>query len=252
LTVEYDGTEFCGFQWQPAVRTVAGVLESALSRLFAEPVKVTGAGRTDSGVHATGQVVSFSTATHFPFERLTQALASLLPPDLSVREAATVEAGFSARFSAHERTYVYGVLNRLPAALLRRYVHHVAGPLDVAAMRAAAAHLVGEHDFGSFSTPLQGARGVRLVNRLQVESAGEFLRFEIAANGFLHRMVRTIVGTLLECGSGRRTPNDVRAAVGIVDRTLAGATAPAHGLYLAGVRYPEYDSFAEPPLFLHR
>ncbi|MBV8489815.1 MAG: hypothetical protein JO199_04720, partial [Candidatus Eremiobacteraeota bacterium] len=126
LTVEYDGTDFCGFQWQPNARTVAGVLEAALSGMLDEPVKVTGAGRTDSGVHACGQVVSFSTARAFPFERLTIALNSALPSDVTVRESAVASDDFSARFSAIERTYVYAILaRREPSALLRNAAYHV-------------------------------------------------------------------------------------------------------------------------------
>jgi tRNA pseudouridine38-40 synthase len=231
------------------VRTVAGVLESALSQLFAEPVKVTGAGRTDSGVHATGQVVSTPTQTEFPLERLLAALRGLLPDDLSVREVAAVEADFSARFSARERTYVYVILNRpQPNALLARYAYHVPWELDLDVMRTAAAHLVGEHDYRSFAAAVETPT-VRRVVCLEVAPCGDLLRIEIAADGFLHHMVRTIVGTLVECATGRRRPGQIPELLGARDRSPVGPTAPAHGLYLAGVRYPDgYDSFAEPPV----
>ncbi|MBV8433471.1 MAG: tRNA pseudouridine(38-40) synthase TruA [Candidatus Eremiobacteraeota bacterium] len=250
LTVEYDGTEFCGFQWQPAMRTVAGELEAALSRLFDEPVNVVGAGRTDTGVHATGQVVSCATAAAFPFERLTLALNSTLPRDVTIREAAVVDAAFSARFSARERTYIYAILNRrTPSALLRRRAYHVWKPLDVGAMRLAAESLVGERDFRSFCGVLpESGVTVRTVRRLAMDRTGDTIRLEIAADGFLHHMVRTIVGTLVECGWGKRTPADVAAIVAARDRAAAGHNAPPHGLYLAGVRYDDYDSFAEPPI----
>jgi tRNA pseudouridine38-40 synthase len=249
LTVEYDGTDFCGFQWQPGTRTVAGALEAALERLFSEPIKVTGAGRTDSGVHATGQVVSLATGSGFPLERLPFALRGLLPSDLVVRATEPVDASFSARFSARERTYVYAVLNR-PArgALVSRYAHHVGHLLDVAAMRAAGAYLVGEHDFRSFTAAAQ-ASTTRSLRRLEIGRCGELIRFEIAADGFLHHMVRSIVGTLIECGSGRRDPAGVPVTLAALDRSAAGPTAPPVGLYLAGVRYADgYDSFAEPPI----
>lgn len=252
LTIEYDGTDFCGFQWQPDVRTVASVLEDALARILAQPIKVTGAGRTDAGVHACGQVVSLSAAGAFPFDRLARALNSMLPADLSVRESAVEEPGFSARYSARERSYVYAVLNRsAPSALAARYAAHVAEPLDLAAMRAAAAALVGEHDFRSFcGTPPEGGSTVRTVARLTIDRCGDLLRIAIAADGFLHHMVRAIAGTLIECGRGRRPPAQVAAILAARDRAAAGVNAPACGLYLAGVRFAGgYDSFAEPPIF---
>lgn len=233
------------------MRTVAGVLEAALSRLFSEAVKIAGAGRTDSGVHATGQVVSLSTAADdFPFDRLGVAMRSLLPPDCSVRQAEIVEAVFSARFSARERTYVYAILNRAePSALLARYAYHVARPLDLEALRAGAAPLVGEHDFRSFAAASPETVTARTVRRLEIDRRGELIRIEIAADAFLHHMVRTVVGTLVECGAARRDPGEMPAIVAAQNRSAAGSTAPPHGLYLAGVRYADgYDSFAEPPI----
>ncbi len=255
LTIEYDGTDFCGFQWQPQVRTVASVLEAALSRILAQPVKITGAGRTDAGVHACGQVVSLATAAAFPFDRLARALNSLLPADLAVREAALVEAGFSARYSARERTYIYAVLNRrAPSALAARYAAHVSEPLDLAAMRAAAGPLVGEHDFRSFcGSPPEGGGTVRTVGRLTIDRCGDLVRIAIVADGFLHHMVRAIAGTLLECGRGRRSPAQVDAILAARDRGAAGVNAPACGLYLAGAKFADgYDSFAEPPILAGR
>ena len=251
LTVEYDGTNFSGFQWQSQARTIAGTLELALSRLFRESIKVTGAGRTDAGVHATGQVVSCTTARAFPFDRLAVALGALLPPDCSIRETTVVADGFSARFDARERSYVYAILNRPHrSALLVRYAHSVPQPLDVGAMRAGAAHLIGEHDFRSFAAASAQERTVRRLRRIELRMAGELVRIEVAADGFLHHMVRTIVGTLVECGTGRREPSDLARALAACDRASAGPTAPPQGLYLAGVRYADgYDSFAEPPVF---
>lgn len=210
------------------------------------------AGRTDTGVHASGQVVSFHTTRSFPFDRLTLALNSELPHDLTVRETAIVDDGFSARFSADERTYVYALLNRRePSALLRRYVYHVWSPLDLEAMRSAARRVIGEHDFRSFCGMLpEGGVTVRTVRRLELERRGDLIRVEIAADGFLHRMVRTIVGTLAECGAGRRDPASLTDVVAARSRASAGITAPPQGLYLAGVRYPDgFDSFSEPPVF---
>lgn len=225
------------------------MLETALAQLFGETVKITGAGRTDSGVHATGQVVSCATSSSFPFERLPHALRGQLPTDCSARDSTIVEAGFSARFAARERTYVYAILNRRdPSALVGRYAYHVAAPLDVAAMRRAGEGLVGERDFRSFAAAAPDEPTIRCVRRLEVGRYGDLIRIEIAANGFLHHMVRTIVGTLTECGSGRRDPGEVPAILAARDRSAAGATAPPQGLFLAGVRYDDYDSFAEPPI----
>lgn len=230
-------------------------MEEALSRLFCEPVKVTGAGRTDSGVHAGGQVVSLSTEASFPFERLASALNAVLPADCSAREMAIVEAGFSARFSARERTYVYAIATQPQrSALTGRYAWHVPQPLDLNAMRAGAAQVVGEHDFRSFCSALpvgandQPLSTVRSLYRVTIEPRAGLLRLEIAANGFLHRMARSLVGTLVEVGSGRRC-GDLTSVLAAADRSAAGPIAPAHGLYLAGVRYDDgYDSFAEPPI----
>jgi tRNA pseudouridine38-40 synthase len=240
-------------------RTVAGVLEKSLSQVFGEPIKVTAAGRTDSGVHATGQVLSLATDAAFPFERLAFALNAVLPADCSVRETAIVDAGFSARFSALERTYVYAIASRSQRdALTARYAWHVPQPLDVPAMRAAAAQVVGEHDFRSFCSILPvGAANeplptVRSLYGFTIEPCAGLLRLEIVASGFLYRMARSLVGTLVEVGSGRRS-GDLASVLAAGDRSAAGRIAPAHGLYLAGVRYVDgYDSFAEPPILAPR
>jgi len=252
LAVEYDGTAFVGFQFQPELRSVQGVLETALSRIFEEPVKVTAAGRTDTGVHASGQVVSFTTArSSFPFDRLPIALNSALPNDVSVRDAAIVDPGFSARFSADERSYVYAIFNRRePSALAATSAYHVYADLDLDAFAEAAALLIGKHDFRSFcGTPPENGNTVRTVKTLTVRRTGRLIRVGISADGFVHRMVRTIVGTLLECATGRRDPASMPSVLDARMRSAAGLTAPAHGLYLAGVRYRDgYDSFGEPPV----
>lgn len=210
------------------------------------------AGRTDTGVHATGQVVSLSTAAAFPFERLTLALNSALPPDVCVRDSAVVDAGFSARFSARERTYVYAILNRSTrSALLAKRAYHVWRELDLERIRDAAQLLIGEHDFRSFCgvVPESGVT-VRTVRKIAMERVGDVIRVEISADGFLHHMVRTIVGTLVECGQGRRDSAGIARILSARNRAAAGHNAPPHGLYLAGVRYADgYDSFAEPLLF---
>jgi tRNA pseudouridine38-40 synthase len=227
-------------------------LEDALCELLGEPIKVSAAGRTDAGVHASGQVVSFMSFRNFPFERLSLALGSLLPPDVGVRDTAIVEASFSARFSATERTYVYAIHNRPERApLTARYAWHVWRPIQVARMQAAAPALIGEHDFRSFCGILpDNDITVRRISQLRIEARGDFIRIEITAGGFLHRMVRTIVGTLLECATGRRDPAELPVILRARDRRAAGCTAPPNGLYLAGVRYGDgYCSYGEPPIF---
>ena len=216
-----------------------------------EPVKIAGAGRTDTGVHASGQVISFTTSRAFPFDRLAIAMNSNLPHDVSVRDVAVVDSQFSARFSATERTYVYGIYaQRDRSALLSHRAYHVYRTLDLERMRAAAAHLIGEHDFRSFCGMLpEHGPTIRTVRSLRIEEMGPYVRIQISADGFLHRMVRTVVGTLVECGTGRRDPNSMPAILAARARSAAGLTAPAHGLYLAGVKYTDgYDSFREPPL----
>lgn len=250
--VEYDGTNFLGMQMQPRGRTVAGELERVLSLLMREPVKITSAGRTDTGVHASGQVISFKTEREFPFERLPIAMNSNLPSDVSVREASVVDHPFSARFSAVERTYVYAMLNRPQrSALLAHSAYHVYSPLDLYAMRVAASQLIGEHDFRSFCGTLpESGPTIREVRSISIDAIGQLVRLQITADGFLHRMVRTIVGTLVECGTGRRDPATVAQTLAARDRREAGHTAPPHGLYLAGVKYRDgFDSYGEPPVF---
>ncbi|MHB8433484.1 MAG: tRNA pseudouridine(38-40) synthase TruA [Candidatus Tyrphobacter sp.] len=246
-TVEYDGTEFHGFQRQASVRTVAGVLEGALANIFGERIAVTGAGRTDAGVHATGQVVSFRTLRAFPAERLAVALNAVLDDDLAVRDVAEAGDDFSARRCALERTYVYAILNRAaPSPLLARYAWHVRRALDLDAMNTAAAHLAGEHDFRSFCALPENGRTVRRLSACALDRRGELVRLQVSADGFLHHMVRAMVGTLVECGDGRRDPASLPAVLAARERRAAGITAPARGLYLAGVRYAEYDSYGEP------
>ena len=215
-----------------------------LSRLFDRTVKVTAAGRTDAGVHASGQVVSFRSHDSFPIDKLSIALNSALPADLSARDAARVPADFSARNSALERRYLYAVLNRRdPSATLRRFAHHEYRPLDVPRMREAAAQLLGEHDFVTFCGVLpQRGRTVRTLHAIDIERDGDVVRLHVSGAGFLHRMVRIVTGTLLDVGAGRRCVRDVGAMLAARDRRAAGPTAPAHGLCLVDVVYAGFSS----------
>lgn len=210
------------------------------------PIKVTVAGRTDSGVHASGQVVSFVAHDRFPIDRLSIALNTILPPDVSARDAARVEDRFSARLSALERRYRYVVLNRRdPSALVRRFVHHEHRALDLMRMRAGARHLVGEHDFVTFCGVLPDRGGtVRTVDALDIEADGERITLAIRGKSFLHRMVRIVAGTLLDVGAGGSEPADVAEMLAARDRRVAGPTAPAAGLTLVEVLYPGFSSLS--------
>jgi tRNA pseudouridine38-40 synthase len=242
--VEYDGTNFCGLQFQPELRTIAGELERVLAMLFGQPVKIGAAGRTDAGVHASGQVISFTSERDFPERRLALALNGNLPRDISVRHAALVPDGFSARFDAVARTYEYRIINRpMPSALERRFAHHVHRAFDVDLARAAAQGFIGEHDFVAFCSVLPERGGtVRQIHTLDIDRSGDRVLLRITGSGFLHRMVRITVGTLVEIATGRRDPGDIAGIITSKDRTRAGYTAPPEGLCLVGVRYPGFDS----------
>ena len=220
------------------------MLEDALSRLFDRLVKVTVAGRTDAGVHASAQVVSFVSHDAFPVGRLAIALNTSLPPDVTARDAVRADDGFSARNSALERHYTYTILNRRePSAVLRRFAHHDYRELDLARMRAAAATLVGERDFITFCGVLPDRGGtVRTLLGIDVVRDDDVVRLHFRGGGFLHRMVRIMTGTLLDVGAGKRDAADVPAMLAARDRRVAGPTAPANGLCLVDVVYPDFSA----------
>lgn len=239
VTVEYDGTDFAGFQYQVGQRSVQAELERAILRLTGQSVRVDGAGRTDAGVHALGQVVSFGADTRIPRERLPFALNSVLPKDVRAVRAEEVDVHFHARFSAKSRAYVYVILNRAqPSALFGRYTCHYPYPLDIAAMQEAARRLLGTQDFAAWANATaEVGSTVRTLSRCDVRSVRSFVLVRMEANAFLRGMVRTMVGTLLQVGSGRRTPEEIDAITQSRDRARAGPSAPAHGLCLVRVRY---------------
>ena len=242
--VEYDGTDFCGLQYQPIDRTVAGELERALSTIFDEPIKISAAGRTDAGVHASGQVVSFTSERTFPAERLGLAVNGNLPEDVSVRYAEVAPDGFSARFDATARVYEYRIVNRAMRSAMRyRTAHHVYRKIDLALAQTAAADLIGEHDFVAFCGMLPERGGtVRTLHAFEISRHGDDLTLRIEGRGFLHHMVRIAVGTIVEIATGRRDARDIPAILASRDRARGGYTAPAAGLTLVGVRYPDFDS----------
>ncbi len=237
-TVAYDGTDFCGFQIQVGQRTVQGELEAALARITQTPVRVVGAGRTDSGVHAQGQVIAFRVHWNRPLAALHRGWNAVLARDVAVLSLSEADAGFHPRYSATSRTYRYTIWRhpiRMP--LLRRTAHWVPQPLDVAAMAQAARSLLGEHDFATFGRPPQGTNTVRRVIRSAWTGKGDVLYFEITANAFLYRMVRSIVGTLLRVGRGALSTDEFAIRLASARRSMAGPTAPANGLCLMAVHY---------------
>jgi tRNA pseudouridine38-40 synthase len=245
-TVEYDGTEFHGFQWQHATRTVQGELERAIAVRTGCAARVTGAGRTDAGVHALGQVVSFSADTQLSIARMAAALNSALPRDLTVREVEEVGAEFNARFKASSRLYTYLILNRAaPSAIWRRYSGFAPRPLDLGAMREAAALLVGEQDFAAFTNALQPDEPTfRDVMQCRMSAWRGMILLRIEANAFLRGMVRNIVGTLMEVGGGAYPPEQMKVIQATRDRRMAGPSAPPQGLCLVRVRYGERKTYA--------
>ncbi len=239
VTLEYDGAAYSGWQRQVRQPTIQEALESAIERISQTPTPVIGAGRTDAGVHALGQVASFQSDRGLAPEEWKRALNGVLPPDISVLSLDTVTDDFHARYSARAKRYVYRILNRSErAALERQRLWHLAKPLDIDAMRRAAAPLVGCHDFSSFQgSPTDTENPVCHVTSLEVESTGEVVQLEVEADRFLKQMVRAIVGTLVEVGLGKRAPEEMKKILAARDRRAAGYTAPPHGLYLIRVRY---------------
>lgn len=241
LTIEYDGGPFVGWQRQDNGPSVQQALEQAIARFCGETVVVHGAGRTDAGVHALGQVAHVDLSDHHPPETVRSAVNfHLRPAPVAVLDAAVVAGDFHARFSAIGRDYLYRILNRpSPAVLERGRVWQVAAPLDVAAMAAAAAVLVGRHDFTSFRSALcQAGSALKTLDALTVTRLGDEVRIAARARSFLHNQVRIIAGTLKRVGEGRWSSADVEAALAARNRDRAGPTAPPEGLYLVAVRYP--------------
>jgi tRNA pseudouridine38-40 synthase len=242
IGVEYDGSDFRGWQIQEAgVRTVQACLEKALSQVADHPVETVCAGRTDTGVHAIAQVVHFDTPAQRPPRSWILGSNANLPADISVLWACPVAATFHARFSALTRRYHYIILNRpYRSALQRHRVAWYCKPLEVERMAEAAAYLVGEHDFTSFrALGCQAKSPVRTVYALTVQRQGDWIVIDVEANAFLHHMVRNIAGVLLAIGSGEQPVQWVQDVLAVSNRALGGVTAPAAGLYLLAVRYPE-------------
>lgn len=239
ILIEYEGTQYHGWQCQANGLAIQEVLQKTLKKITQEKKSVVASGRTDAGVHAEGQVAHFFTSSRMTPRELLKAFNSLLPPDIVVKKVEEVHSNFHAQKSATRKTYRYTILNRdFPSALGRRQAHYIASPLNVSAMRRAAKYLVGKHDFSAF----QGAGGkvnstVREINSLTIQKKNEWIYFNVVGNGFLKYMVRNIVGTLIQVGQEKITVKQTQVILQSRDRTQAGPTAPARGLCLVTVKY---------------
>lgn len=242
LEIEYDGTNYCGWQVQtrnPAKKSVQQALETALRKIVHEKVALNASGRTDAGVHALAQVANFTTLSKIPVDKLQLALNSLLPDDIAVTAALEVGAGFHSRFSAKSKVYRYVIINRkYPSALLRDRAYFCSYPLDLALMRKEARSLLGRHNFSAFQASDKIKRAaVRTIKAIKIVKVGDEVRIEIEADGFLYNMVRNIAGTLLEAGRGRFERGSLKRILLSKNRESAGPALPAKGLFLVKVKY---------------
>lgn len=239
LTVEYDGTNYHGWQSQLNAKTLQDELNAAVKRLTGEDTPVIGASRTDQGVHALGQVCNFRTLSKIPSDKFSYALNTVLPQDITIKASEEVEEDFHSRFSAKGKKYRYQIYNfRQPSALLRHRAYHVPLPLDFEEMERAAGFFLGAHDFSAFrATGGNTATSERIMTETRLYREGDLISFEIAGNGFLYNMVRIMAGTLVYIGMGKIKADELPDIISGRDRKMAGKTAPAHGLYLVEVYY---------------
>ena len=249
LTVEYDGSQFNGWQVQTGVPTVQEALEVALSQVANHPIRVTGAGRTDTGVHATGQVAHFESSSHRSLRSWLKGANTLLPQGASILSVLPVRSNFHARFSATGRAYRYVIFNRPVApTFLRSRVTWEYRPMDVSRMRAAAAFLVGRHDFNAYrAVACQSESSIRELRRLRVSASGQWIWVDTEAVSFLQHMVRNIIGVLLTVGAGEKEPTWAGEVLNSRDRASGGVTAPPDGLYFIGPSYPAPYEFPTVP-----
>jgi tRNA pseudouridine38-40 synthase len=241
LVVAYDGTNYKGWQVQPNGITIEEVLNRELSKLLGEKIVVTGASRTDSGVHSLGNVAIFDTCTRMPADKISYALNQRLPADIVVQDSSEVPETWHPRYQVSRKTYEYRILNRrfrMPTRRLDTYFYHY--PLDVEKMRKAAAYLVGEHDFKSFcAVGAQVKTTVRTIYACDVSEQDDIITIRVTGNGFLYNMVRIIAGTLMKVGGGELLPEQMEEILAAHDRAAAGPTAPAHGLTMVGIYYED-------------
>ena len=243
LVTAYDGTNYHGSQIQNNGETIEGVLKMELSSLLKEEIQIIGASRTDAGVHARGNVFVFDTESRIPSDKFTYALNARLPEDIRIQESEEVPLDFHPRHQDTVKTYEYRVLNRkLPLPEYRLHAHFTYETLNIERMQLACKYFIGEHDFASFcAAGSQVESTVREIYDLHVKKEGDLVTISVTGNGFLYNMVRIIAGTLLKVGSGHFAPEDMEKIIEGKDRSLAGPTAPAKGLTLVKIRYPNYQ-----------
>ena len=243
LVTAYDGTNYHGSQIQNNGETIEGVLKMELSSLLKEEVQIIGASRTDAGVHARGNVFVFDTESRIPSDKFTYALNARLPEDIRIQDSEEVPLDFHPRHQDTVKTYEYRVLNRkLPLPEYRLHAHFTYETLNIERMQLACKYFIGEHDFASFcAAGSQVESTVREIYDLHVKKEGDLVAISVTGNGFLYNMVRIIAGTLLKVGSGHFAPEDMEKIIEGKDRSLAGPTAPAKGLTLVEIRYPNYQ-----------
>ena len=248
LLIAYDGTSYAGWQRQDNAVAIEGIIEDALKELTHEDIDIIGASRTDAGVHAYGNVAVFDTESTIPSEKFAASLNSKLPEDIRIMESEEVEADFHPRYAESEKTYQYHILNTdIPLPTMSRYGHHIYGKLDIDKMRAASSCLIGEHDFTTFcAAGSQVKKKVQTIYSIDISENSLYgddteydrdICIRITGNGFLYNMVRIIAGTLIEVGMGRRKVDSVEKALQARDRSKAGETAPAKGLFLEAITY---------------
>lgn len=241
FTIEYEGTNYCGWQRQDNVDTIQERIETVLEKLTGEEIKLIGSGRTDKGVHALGQVANFRTKSNIPALNYRLAMQEFLPPDITIVDSREVNYKFHSRFDARSKIYKYRVYNgKYPRALLRNFYYHYYHDLDFYKIVEASKAFIGTHDFRSFMGRKSSAYStIRTVKDIKIERDGDFIVFEIHGISFLKHMIRIMIGTLLQIGSGKIEKKDIISIMEGRGRSLAGITAPAHGLYLEKVFYDQ-------------
>ncbi|MGG7161792.1 tRNA pseudouridine(38-40) synthase TruA [Clostridium baratii] len=239
LTIEYDGTNYNGWQKQKQGKTIQESIEKAIEKIVKEEVSITGSSRTDSGVHAKGMIANFMTESRVPPERFREAINTKLPDDIAIIKSEEVPLEFHSRYNSKGKTYCYTLINRREkVALLKNYVYHVVEPLDVKPMEETCKYFIGKHDFSAFKTNGSSVKTtVRTISDLHIERDKEFIKIFVTADGFLYNMVRIIVGTLVEVGLGKKKPEEVLSAINTGNREESGHCAPPNGLVLEKVYY---------------
>lgn len=239
LLIEYDGTNYFGWQKQKIGKTIQGTIEEAIMKLTGEKVELIGSSRTDSGVHARGYVANFKTNSTIPGNRFREAINTKLPDDIVILNSSEEKLDFHSRYDSKGKTYTYTILNsEIPTAIGKNYLYHVRGDFDIDSMKEACKYFIGKHDFKAFKSDGSSVKTtVRTISDLHMEVDNNYIRFYITGDGFLYNMVRIIVGTLLQVGRGTKTPLDVKKTIESGDRKGAGMCVPALGLVLEEVFY---------------